>query len=56
MITTRHKLTRYSGSLAVVLGVEVAQVFNCGVTFLPGDHLYADSTGIIMSPDALDIE
>lgn len=27
-----------------------------GVTFLPGDHLYADSTGIIMSPDALDIE
>lgn len=27
-----------------------------GVTFLPGDHLYADSTGIIMSPDPLDIE
>ena len=24
------------GKLAVVLGVEVAQVFNCGVTFLPG--------------------
>lgn len=26
------------------------------VTFLPGDHLYADSTGIILSPDPLDIE
>lgn len=27
-----------------------------GVTFLPEDHLYADSTGIILSPDPLDIE
>lgn len=27
-----------------------------GVTFLPGDHLYADSTGIILSADPLDIE
>lgn len=27
-----------------------------GVTFLPEDHLYADSTGIILSPEALDIE
>lgn len=27
-----------------------------GVTFLPDDHLYADNTGIILSPDALDIE
>ncbi|CAM3782421.1 ribonuclease E activity regulator RraA [Rheinheimera salexigens] len=35
--------------------VEVPVNF-AGVTFLPGDHLYADSTGIIMSPDALDIE
>lgn len=25
------------GKLAVVLGIEVAQVFNCGVTMLPGD-------------------
>jgi regulator of ribonuclease activity A len=33
-----------------------APVNFAGVTFLPGDHLYADSTGIIMSPDALDIE
>ncbi|WNO60468.1 ribonuclease E activity regulator RraA [Rheinheimera sp. MMS21-TC3] len=35
--------------------VEVPVNF-AGVTFLPGDHLYADNTGIIMSPDALDIE
>ncbi|MFM2486124.1 ribonuclease E activity regulator RraA [Celerinatantimonas yamalensis] len=27
-----------------------------GVTFLPEDHLYADTTGIILSPDPLDIE
>jgi regulator of ribonuclease activity A len=27
-----------------------------GVTFLPEDHLYADSTGIILSAEALDIE
>jgi len=27
-----------------------------GVTFLPEDHLYADSTGIILSPDPLDID
>ncbi|MDO6426174.1 ribonuclease E activity regulator RraA [Thalassotalea sp. 1_MG-2023] len=26
------------------------------VTFLPDDHIYADNTGIILSPDALDIE
>ncbi len=27
-----------------------------GVTFLPDDHVYADNTGIILSPEALDIE
>ncbi|GLS82295.1 ribonuclease E activity regulator RraA [Paraferrimonas haliotis] len=27
-----------------------------GVTFLPEDHLYADSTGIILSPDPLDLD
>jgi regulator of ribonuclease activity A len=27
-----------------------------GVTFLPGDHLYADNTGIILSPEPLDLE
>ncbi|GHF82319.1 ribonuclease E activity regulator RraA [Thalassotalea marina] len=26
------------------------------VTFLPEDHVYADNTGIILSPDPLDIE
>ncbi|NQY35580.1 MAG: ribonuclease E activity regulator RraA [Alteromonadaceae bacterium] len=27
-----------------------------GVTFLPDDHIYADNTGVILSPEALDIE
>ncbi len=27
-----------------------------GVTFLPEDHLYADSTGIILSPESLDLD
>ncbi|TKB56086.1 ribonuclease E activity regulator RraA [Ferrimonas aestuarii] len=27
-----------------------------GVTFLPEDHIYADSTGIILSPDPLDLD
>ena len=27
-----------------------------GVTFLPEDHLYADSTGVILSPDPLDLD
>jgi regulator of ribonuclease activity A len=27
-----------------------------GVTFLPEDHLYADSTGVILSPEPLDVE
>jgi regulator of ribonuclease activity A len=27
-----------------------------GVTFLPEDHLYADQTGIILSPEPLDLE
>ncbi|WP_435132068.1 ribonuclease E activity regulator RraA [Plesiomonas shigelloides] len=27
-----------------------------GVTFLPEDHVYADSTGIILSPEALDLK
>jgi regulator of ribonuclease activity A len=26
------------------------------VTLLPDDHIYADNTGIILSPEALDIE
>ena len=35
--------------------IDVAVNFG-GVTFLPEDHIYADSTGIILSPDPLDIE
>ena len=27
-----------------------------GVTFLPEDHLYADSTGFILSPEPLDLD
>ena len=27
-----------------------------GVTFLPEDHIYVDSTGVILSPEPLDIE
>mgnify|MGYP000331624610 CR=1 FL=1 len=27
-----------------------------GVTFLPDDYLYADNTGVILSPDPLEIE
>jgi len=27
-----------------------------GVTFLPEDHVYADSTGIVLSPEPLDID
>jgi len=27
-----------------------------GVTFLPDDHIYADNTGLILSPEPLDIE
>lgn len=35
--------------------VDIAVNF-AGVTFLPEDHLYADSTGIVLSPEALDID
>ncbi|SET77623.1 ribonuclease E activity regulator RraA [Thalassotalea agarivorans] len=35
--------------------VDVAINFG-GVTFLPEDHIYVDNTGIILSPDPLDIE
>ncbi|WP_133469780.1 ribonuclease E activity regulator RraA [Paraglaciecola marina] len=35
--------------------VDVAVNFG-GVTFLPEDHLYADQTGVILSPDSLDLE
>ncbi|MGF1713467.1 ribonuclease E activity regulator RraA [Photobacterium chitinilyticum] len=35
--------------------VDVAVNFG-GVTFLPEDHIYADTTGVILSPEPLDIE
>ena len=35
--------------------IDVAVNFG-GVTFLPDDHLYADTTGIILSPEPLDLE
>ncbi|MBT0586851.1 ribonuclease E activity regulator RraA [Alteromonas oceanisediminis] len=35
--------------------IDVAVNF-AGVTFLPEDHLYADSTGIVLSPEPLDID
>lgn len=35
--------------------LDVAVNFS-GVTFLPEDHLYADSTGIVLSPEPLDID
>ncbi|GAL05814.1 ribonuclease E inhibitor RraA [Photobacterium aphoticum] len=35
--------------------VDVAVNFG-GVTFLPEDHLYADTTGVILSPEPLDID
>ncbi|MGO1246666.1 MAG: ribonuclease E activity regulator RraA [Oceanisphaera sp.] len=27
-----------------------------GVTFLPADHIYADTTGVILSPEPLDVD
>ncbi|TYK66067.1 ribonuclease E activity regulator RraA [Colwellia echini] len=38
------------------VGEEDIAINFAGVTFLPDDHIYADNTGIILSPDALDIE
>lgn len=38
------------------IGEEDVAVNFAGVTFLPDDHLYADSTGTILSADPLDIE
>ncbi|WP_419239465.1 ribonuclease E activity regulator RraA [Photobacterium leiognathi] len=35
--------------------VDVAVNFG-GVTFLPEDHIYADNTGVILSPEPLDID
>lgn len=37
-------------------GEEDIAVNFAGVTFLPEDHIYIDSTGAVLSPEALDIE
>ena len=41
--------------MAIVGEVDIPVNFG-GVTFLPGDHIYADNTGIILSPEPLDID
>ncbi|GAA0294690.1 ribonuclease E activity regulator RraA [Psychrosphaera haliotis] len=44
------------GAEDVGTGEEEVAINFAGVTFLPDDHLYADSTGTILSADPLDIE
>lgn len=44
------------GAPDTVIGDSDLAINFAGVTFLPDDHIYADNTGIILSPDPLDIE
>jgi len=51
------------GLISIPVGASTASIGEsdlainfAGVTFLPDDHIYADNTGIILSPDPLDIE
>ncbi len=44
------------GATDEVIGETDVAINFAGVTFLPEDHIYADNTGIILSPDPLDIE
>lgn len=44
------------GAISEGVGEVDVPVNFAGVTFLPEDHLYADSTGVILSPEPLDIE
>ncbi|MCH2055483.1 MAG: ribonuclease E activity regulator RraA [Thalassotalea sp.] len=44
------------GASTAATGERDAAINFAGVTFLPDDHIYADNTGIILSPDPLDIE
>ena len=48
--------TGVAGPCVMPVGEPDVPVNFGGVTFLPEDHLYADSTGIIISPDPLDLE
>lgn len=44
------------GAISEGVGEQDIPVNFGGVTFLPGDHLYVDSTGVILCPEPLDIE
>lgn len=44
------------GAISEGIGEAEAAVNFAGVTFLPDDHIYADSTGVILSPESLDVE
>lgn len=44
------------GASDELVGESDVAVNFAGVTFLPEDHVYADNTGIILSPEPLDIE
>lgn len=44
------------GASTTEVGESDVAINFAGVTFLPDDHIYADNTGMILSPDPLDIE
>ena len=44
------------GASANNIGESDLAINFAGVTFLPDDHIYADNTGIILSPEPLDLE
>lgn len=44
------------GASSSNLGESDLAINFAGVTFLPDDHIYADNTGVILTPDPLDIE
>jgi regulator of ribonuclease activity A len=51
------------GLLSIPVGASTSQIGEsdlainfAGVTFLPDDHIYADNTGVILSPEPLDID
>eukprot|EP00919_Chromeraceae_sp_WS-2016_P071565 GHVR01169455.1.p1 GENE.GHVR01169455.1~~GHVR01169455.1.p1 ORF type:complete len:205 (-),score=19.56 GHVR01169455.1:362-976(-) len=51
------------GLLSIPVGASTSNIGDsdlainfAGVTFLPDDHIYADNTGVILSPEPLDID
>ena len=44
------------GASANNIGESDLAINFAGVTFLPDDHIYADNTGVILSPEPLDID